>query len=408
MRFLSLLLGALLMTAAAAAAQPTGEEERPAWRLVIHGGAGVIERARLTPEEDARDPRRARTGRSTPARRSWRAAAARSTRSRRRCACSRTIPISTPAAARSSPMTGGSRWTPRSWTARNRNAGAVTGVTATRNPISLARAGDGAQPARLPQPRGRRPILARAGPARRSRPNISRPPSAAASSRNCARGPSAEHFDVHLKYGTVGAVALDQEGHVAAATSTGGLTGKRWGRIGDSPIIGAGTYADDRGCAVSATGAGEYFIRVGVAHEICAQIRYRFRDAIREAQARCPTTPRAIRPYGPCQRDARWSAATCRRSPTGDRRGGGLGGSGGVIVVTPWGDGVTSFNTPGMYRGKASPARPLGRHLRRRSKWRSLRFGTIGGRAMLACRLSPASLPRPPAAPAACLVGIWP
>src|SRR5206468_6747192 len=80
--------------------------------------------------------------------------------------------------------------------------------------------------------------------------------------------PEAEHFDVHLKYGTVGAVALDSNGHVAAATSTGGLTGKRWGRIGDSPIIGAGTYADDRGCAVSGTGAGEYFIRVGVAQAI--------------------------------------------------------------------------------------------------------------------------------------------
>src|SRR3546814_14486429 len=78
-------------------------------------------------------------------------------------------------------------------------------------------------------------------------------------------------FDVDLKYGTVGAVAPDSEGHVAAATSTGGLTGKRWDRIGDSPIIGAGTYADDRACAVSATGSGEYFIRAGVAHEICAR-----------------------------------------------------------------------------------------------------------------------------------------
>ena len=78
---------------------------------------------------------------------------------------------------------------------------------------------------------------------------------------------------MHLKYGTVGAVALDAHGHVAAATSTGGLTGKRWARIGDSPIIGAGCYADDRGCAVSATGAGEYFIRVGVAHAICDAVR---------------------------------------------------------------------------------------------------------------------------------------
>ena len=74
--------------------------------------------------------------------------------------------------------------------------------------------------------------------------------------------------------GTVGAVALDAHGHLAAATSTGGMTGKRYGRIGDSPLIGAGTYADDRACAVSATGHGEVFIRSAVAHDICARMRY--------------------------------------------------------------------------------------------------------------------------------------
>jgi beta-aspartyl-peptidase (threonine type) len=137
--------------------------------------------------------------------------------------------------------------------------------------------------------------------------------------------PEAEHFDVHLKYGTVGAVALDDAGHVAAATSTGGLTGKRWGRIGDSPIIGAGTYADDRGCAVSGTGAGEYFIRVGVAHAIS--------DAVRIGH------------------DGAQAAADAAIADVAA-----LGGSGGVIVVTPGGEGVFSFNTPGMYRGAASPA----------------------------------------------------
>ncbi len=92
-------------------------------------------------------------------------------------------------------------------------------------------------------------------------------------------------FDVDLKYGTVGAVACDNERHLAAATSTGGLTGKRWGRIGDSPVIGAGTYADDRACAVSATGAGEFFIRAGVAHEICARMRLLSEDAQTAAEA---------------------------------------------------------------------------------------------------------------------------
>jgi beta-aspartyl-peptidase (threonine type) len=74
--------------------------------------------------------------------------------------------------------------------------------------------------------------------------------------------------------GTVGAVALDAHGHVAAATSTGGMTAKRYGRIGDSPVIGAGTYADDRACAVSATGHGEIFLRNAVAHDVCARMRY--------------------------------------------------------------------------------------------------------------------------------------
>ena len=74
--------------------------------------------------------------------------------------------------------------------------------------------------------------------------------------------------------GTVGAVARDQAGNLAAATSTGGMTGKRYGRVGDSPIIGAGTYADNGSCAISATGHGEYFIRTAVAHDICARVAY--------------------------------------------------------------------------------------------------------------------------------------
>ena len=75
-------------------------------------------------------------------------------------------------------------------------------------------------------------------------------------------------------FGTVGAVALDAQGHIAAATSTGGMTNKRWGRVGDSPVIGAGTYADER-CGVSGTGWGEFYIRAAVAHDICARVAYR-------------------------------------------------------------------------------------------------------------------------------------
>ena len=130
-------------------------------------------------------------------------------------------------------------------------------------------------------------------------------------------------LDVEFKYGTVGAVARDNAGHLAAGTSTGGMTGKRWGRIGDSPIIGAGTYADDRSCAVSATGSGEYFIRASVAHAICDRVLLAGEDV-----------------------------ETAARTVMADV--GALGGDGGVIVVGREGDPAFSLNTPGMYRGRAT------------------------------------------------------
>ncbi len=132
-------------------------------------------------------------------------------------------------------------------------------------------------------------------------------------------------YDIDMKYGTVGAVAVDSEGNVTAGTSTGGLTGKRWGRIGDSPVIGAGTYADNRFCAISATGTGEYFIQLGVADEICARMRI-----LRE--------------------DTKTAADHVMKELALD------GGIGGVIVAAPDGSANYSFNTPGMYRGKATSA----------------------------------------------------
>jgi len=120
--------------------------------------------------------------------------------------------------------------------------------------------------------------------------------------------------------GTVGAVALDDDGRLAAATSTGGMTGKRYSRVGDSPIIGAGTYADDRSCAVSATGHGEIFIRAAVAHDICARMRFggrSLRDAVREV--------------------------VLEELPA-------LHGEGGVIAIDPSGEIAMEFNSEGMFR----------------------------------------------------------
>ena len=120
--------------------------------------------------------------------------------------------------------------------------------------------------------------------------------------------------------GTVGAVALDSLGRLAAATSTGGMTGKRYSRIGDSPIIGAGTYADDRSCAVSATGHGEVFIRAAVAHDICSRVRFGGRDlrtAVREV--------------------------VHQELPS-------LGGVGGAIAIDARGEISMEFNSEGMFR----------------------------------------------------------
>lgn len=126
-------------------------------------------------------------------------------------------------------------------------------------------------------------------------------------------------FDDH-KFGTVGAVALDQYGHIAAGTSTGGMTNKRFGRVGDSPIIGAGTYADDESCGISATGHGEYFIRAVVAHDICARVRYKGISLQRGADEVIMDKLVKMR------------------------------GEGGVIGIDPQGNVVFSFNTKGMYR----------------------------------------------------------
>jgi beta-aspartyl-peptidase (threonine type) len=131
-------------------------------------------------------------------------------------------------------------------------------------------------------------------------------------------------FDSDIKYGTIGAVAVDMDGHVAAATSTGGLTAKRWGRIGDSPLIGAGTYADDRAAAVSATGLGELFMRVVAGHELCARVR-----------------------IGGEPLQAALDAVLAEILE--------MGGKGGLIAVAPSGEAAWGFTTAGMYRGVAGP-----------------------------------------------------
>ncbi len=130
-------------------------------------------------------------------------------------------------------------------------------------------------------------------------------------------------IDEGKKFGTVGAVALDMHGHLAAATSTGGMTNKRVGRIGDTPLIGAGTYADDRTAAVSCTGSGEMFIRVAAAYDVCARMA-----------------------YGGATLEAATRAVVQQSLPA-------IGGTGGLIAVDRHGNLSLAFNTEGMYRGHA-------------------------------------------------------
>ncbi len=198
-------------------------------------------------------------------------------------------------------------------------AGAVCGVTHIKNPVELARAvmehsdyvmlsGGGAEEFALTRgfqfvPRSYFYTAARWRQLER------------------IRGGDAHLSPLTISHvGTVGAVALDRRGRLAAATSTGGMTGKRFQRIGDSPIIGAGTYADDRACAVSATGHGEVFIRAAVAHDICARLRFGGRslaEAVREV--------------------------VLEELPA-------LGGEGGVIAIDGQGRIAMEFNSEGMFR----------------------------------------------------------
>ena len=205
---------------------------------------------------------------------------------------------------------------------RDRRCGAVAGLRSTRAPISAARAVMEQSPHVLMSYEGADDFAREVG--------LEQVPNrwfqTAERRRQLAEllASGSDPFDAELKYGTIGAVAVDANGHVAAATSTGGLTAKRWGRIGDSPLIGAGTYADDRAAAVSATGLGEIFIRAAAAHELCARIRLGG-EGLRQALDGVLAEVEA------------------------------LGGSGGLIAVAPSGEAAWGFTTPGMYRGMAGP-----------------------------------------------------
>lgn len=215
-------------------------------------------------------------------------------------------------------------------TGQDRNAGAVSSVTNVKNPVLLARAvmehsehvmltGRGAEQFAAAQQlelvennyfntEFRYEALKKAKQAQQKLPQQ-----------------AAVEVDPGWKMGTVGAVAIDNSGNLAAATSTGGMTAKRWGRVGDVPVIGAGNFADNASCAVSGTGHGEYFIRYHVAADICARVKYQGKTA---ASAANEVITELLQ----------------------------VGGTGGVIVVDNKGELSWAFNTQGMYRAKRNHA----------------------------------------------------
>jgi beta-aspartyl-peptidase (threonine type) len=201
---------------------------------------------------------------------------------------------------------------------RNRQAGAVAGIKTTRRPISLARRLMDRGPHVFLSGEAADRFAAAAGLEQVSNDFFILPERRRQLDEALAAGSAADP----IKYGTIGAVAVDLDGNVAAATSTGGITAKRWGRVGDSPLIGAGTYADDRSAAVSATGSGEYFIRAVAAHQLAERIRLGG-ESLQQAL------------------DATLADIDS------------LGGKGGLIAVAPNGDAAWGFTTPAMYRGMA-------------------------------------------------------
>ena len=313
------------------------------WAIVVHGGAGVIERAHLKPEQEA----------------AYRAALAQVTQAGAQVlkaggpsldACETAVRL-----LEDDPLFNAGRGAV--FTAEGRNeldaaimegrtlaAGAVAGVTRARHPISLARAvmersghvmlvGKGADDFAADQGEELvEPFHFHTTRRWRSLTNFLKaenlpiPPEPVGADRpDPAQGLAHDEG----KHGTVGVVALDIHGDVAAATSTGGTTGKRWGRVGDSPLIGAGTYASNAGCAVSATGTGEYFIRLTVARDISALVEMKGLGLQAAADEVIQNRLTA------------------------------LGGDGGVICVAPDGQIAWSFNTSGMYRAQASEGRPM-------------------------------------------------
>jgi beta-aspartyl-peptidase (threonine type) len=344
---------ALLACAACASPQPPADSTvatvplqtntvRASFGMVIHGGAGTITRGSMTPDME----------------RQYRAVLEQALRTGHRIIESGGTSLdaveATVRVMEDSPLFNAGKGAV--FTAEGKNeldasimdgrtlaAGSVAGVTRVKNPITLARRVMEKSPHVMMVSVGAEAFAREQGvelvpesyfftehrwnALREVMQEQNRPMPARPAGTGGGSDEPAMHID-DRKFGTVGAVALDRHGNIAAATSTGGMTGKRFGRVGDAPIIGAGTYAN-RLCGVSATGHGEFFIRNAVAHDICARMEYRNLSIDRAAHE--VVMERLVQ----------------------------QGGEGGIIAMDVHGNYAMPFNSEGMYRGYIGPdARP--------------------------------------------------
>lgn len=299
--------------------------QRPHWSLALHGGAGVLDRGDLTPDRDA----------------AYRAALTQALQAGQDVLAKNGTALDAVTATlkvlEDNPLFNAGKGAAIAaddkiyldaaiMDGATQKAGAVAGITRTKNPILLARAvmdktrhvflaGEGADQFSIDQ--GLEQVD----------PEYFRTPEREQMLQDWKKDHSAISDPTHM-YGTVGAVALDSDGHLAAGTSTGGLTGKQWGRIGDSPIIGAGTYARDGDCAVSATGTGEFFIRDSAARQVCDRVLWNHEDIEKAAY------------------DTIMSV-------------GAIGGDGGLIAMDASGHATFAINDLGMYRAEVSSDDPV-------------------------------------------------
>ena len=309
------------------AAPPAAAADRPAYAIAIHGGAGALTRAAMTPEKEAQYRAAldsALTIGETVLKNGGPALDA----------VEQTITF-----LEDCPLFNAGRGAVFTHEGRNeldasimdgttQKAGAVGSVMNVKNPIKLARAVMDKSPHVLLTGRGAEQFAVEnkidtVGPAwffTQERWNTLQEMLAEEKNKTGAVRPYPDY-----KFGTVGCVVMDKNGHLAAGTSTGGMTNKRWNRLGDTPIIGAGTYASDDACAVSCTGHGEYFIRYAVAHDVWALMAYK---GLSLAEASDWVVYKKLVEKG---------------------------GEGGLIAVDRAGNIALPFNSEGMYRGYAKP-----------------------------------------------------